>query len=173
MYNAKENPNLRIDKRVTLKQPVEDYVFEIDGEDMINVSATYSVCYYVSSKFKDGKKESTSKKPFISIELSGTDKNNNPAFISFDIKTDFNFLSNLDNNPHDITYLLDNGDSFIKRPLEESDLLEFEIPKNNKDDMYKNLSSLWVLKLKKDFYLFKLSVPNYLFTYFVIKYEGE
>ena len=154
-----------------IKLNVEDYVFEIDGNDIYNAELTYSINSIDSVIYKDGKKVDNFVKPLITIDLDGTDKNGNDAYVSFNINSDVNYLNSLD-GLNDITNLIHESDSFIKRPNEDkSNFLNFYLPKNNENDIYMNLSSLWIYKIKDNEFIMKLSVPNDLFTYFKIIFK--
>ena len=99
--------------------------------------------------FKDGKKDRVEEVPELEIELYGTDNEGNDAWISFMIDTDVNYLNSLLNVPTDITNRLTEAENFIKRPNNDSsEFLDFNLPKNNEDDMYKQLTSLSILKLQ-------------------------
>ena len=153
------------------KLNVEDYVFEIDGKDIINTELTYCINSIDSVTYKDGKKVDNITKPLLTIELDGTDIDGNNAYISFNINCDINYLNSL-NGLNNITSLIHESDSFIKKPNEDkSEFLDFYLPKNNEDDIYRNLSSLWIYKIKDNEFIMKLSVPNTLFTYFKIIFK--
>lgn len=159
-------------QEVKRKLNVSDYVFEIDGKDIYNVYVIYTLDEIESVIFENGMKKETILEPAISIELNGTDKNENDAWIYFDMKTNIDYLNTLSNKPTDITYLLHGSESFIKRPTEElSEFLDFELPKNTEEDIYKNLTSLWISKIAEYEFIMKLSVPNEVFTFFKIKFN--
>lgn len=159
-------------KEFTRKLKVDEYVFEIDGKDIFGVELKYSFDFIESTIYKDGKKVDVIQEPAITIELCGKDKDNNEAWIYFDLKTDVKYLNTLSNLPSDISFLLHGSESFIKRPLEKvSGFLDFELPKNTEEDIYKNLSSLWISKISDNEFIMKLCVPNELFTYFKIVFK--
>ena len=60
---------------------------------------------------------------------------------------------------------------FRHPPEEVSGFLDFGLPKNNEEDIYKNLSSLWISKIRENEFIIKLCVPDELFTYFKIVFE--
>ena len=159
-------------KEFTRKLKVDEYVFEMDGKDIFGVELKYSFDFIESTIYKDGKKVDAIQEPAITIELCGKDKDNNEAWIYFDLKTDVKYLNTLSNLPSDISFLLHGSESFIKRPLEKvSGFLDFELPKNTEEDIYKNLSSLWISKISDNEFIMKLCVPNELFTYFKIVFK--
>ena len=161
-------------KEFTRKLKVDEYVFEIDGKDILSVELKYSFDFIESTIYKDGKKVDIVKEPAITIELCGKDRDNNDAWICFDLKTDLNYLNTLSSIPTDISFLLHCSESFIKRPLEElSRFLDFDLPNHTEDDIYKNLSSLWILKIRENEYIMKLCVPNEVFTYFKLVLENN
>lgn len=161
-------------KEFTRKLKVDEYVFEIDGKDILSVELKYSFDFIESTIYKDGKKVDIVKEPAITIELCGKDRDNNDAWICFDLKTDVKYLNTLSSVPSDISFLLHGSESFIKRPLEEfSGFLDFELPKNKEEDIYKNLSSLWISKIRENEFIMKLCVPNEVFTYFKLVLENN
>ena len=80
------------DNKVTRRLKISDYILEIDGKDIINVEATYSISSRDVMYFKDGKKDRVEEVPELEIELYGTDNEGNDAWISFMIDTDVNYL---------------------------------------------------------------------------------
>ena len=154
------------------KLKVEDYVFEIKGEDIFDTKLIYEisemeVCYYEKGIRKN------KIDPLIEIELNGVNSEKKESWISFYLKTDIDYLNSLPNEKIvDCTNLLWSTESFIKRPDEEdSDFLTFRYPENNENDMYRLLTSLWIYKLKENEFIFKLNVPDDLFTYFKIVFK--
>lgn len=155
------------EKEIRRKLKVSEYVFEIDGKDIYDTDIIYRLDNYESSTFKDGKKVEITMEKIINIELTGKDRDGKEAWISFYMKYNIDYLNSLSKIPIDISNLLMRSESFIKKPNEEeSDILYFELPKNNEDDIYKCFTSLWISKLKKNEFIIKLIVPNELFTYF-------
>lgn len=161
------------DKEITRKLKVDEYVFEIEGKDIYNTYITYSVGKYESMIYKDGKQIDKIIEPALSIELSGHDKTGNEAWICFDLKVDVNYFNSLSKIPIDISYWLKGSESFIKKPNEErSEFLDFELPRNNEDDIYKKFSSLWISKIGDNEFIMKLFVPDLVFTYFRIDFSN-
>lgn len=156
-------------KEIKRKLKVDEYVLEIAGKDIFAAEITYAFDYLESKIYKNGKKCNVIKKPIINIELRGNDKDGNDAWICFEINADINYLNTLTEVPTNISHLLSESESFIKIPLEESSqFLNFDLPTNTEEDIYKNLSSLWVSKIKKNEFIIKLCVPNEVFTFFKI-----
>ena len=158
------------EKKTKLK--VQDYVFEIDGEDIFDTELKYSVSEMEIFYYEKGIKKSNIQ-PLIEIELNGLNKSKKEGWVSFYVKTDISYLNSLPNNKIvDITNLLWQTDAFVKRPDEDdSDFLTFRYPDNNENDMYRLLTSLWVYKLKENEFVFKLNVPGDVFTYFKINFK--
>ena len=153
------------------KLKVDEYVFEIEGKDIFNTYITYNIGNYESTIYKDGKKDIIMKS-VLSIELNGKDKNGQDAWISFDLKFDIDYFNSLSNIPTDISYLLVTSESFIKRPDEDSaSFLNFDLPSNREDDIYKKFSSLWILKIADNEFIMKLFVPDLVFTYFRVDFK--
>lgn len=159
-------------KEFTRKLKVDEYVFEIDGKDIFDAELKYSFDFSESTIYKDGKKQDIINEPIITIKLCGKDNQNNESWICFDLKTDVNYLNTLSSIPTDISFLLYDSESFIKRPLEKfPENLNFELPQNTEEDIYKKLSFLWISKIKDNEFIMKLCVVNEVFTYFKIIFE--
>ena len=158
--------------KLKTKLKVQDYVFEIDGEDIFDTELTYTISEREIIFYEKGIKKSKID-PLIEIELKGLNKSKKEGTLSFYIKTDINYLNSIPNNKIvDITNLLWQTDAFVKRPDEEiSDFLTFRYPENNENDMYRLLTSFWVYKLKDNEFVFKLNVPQDVFTYFKIIFK--
>jgi len=164
--------NKLLKNEIERKLKIDEYAFEIDGKDILGVELKYSFDFIDHAIYKDGKKQDVIYEPAITIELCGKDKENNEAWIYFDLKTDVKYLNTLSNLPSDVSFLLHGSESFIKRPLEEfSGFLDFDLPNHTEDDIYKNLSSLWISKIGENEFIMKLCVPNEVFTYFKIVFE--
>ena len=154
---------------ISTKLNVEEYVLEIDGEDIWNANVSYSINSIESTVYKEGKKYNDIIEPVITIELNGENKSGNSAWISFELKTDLEYLNTLSKEPTDITSLLTEGESFIKKTnYELSEFLDLNLPKHTEEDIYKNLTSLWISKIATNEFIIKFSVPNEVFTYFKI-----
>ena len=160
------------DNKVTRRLKISDYILEIDGKDIVNVEVTYNISSRDVVYFKDGKKDRVEEVPELEIELYGTDNEGKEAWISFMIDTDVNYLNSLPNVPTDITNRLTEAENFIKRPNKDSsEFLDFNLPNNKEDDMYKQLTSLHALKLKDNEFILKFSVGYEVFTYFKLVIE--
>ena len=161
-------------KEFKRKLEFDEYVFEIDGNDISDVDITYSFDYIESTVYKDGEKSGVILDSVITIELSGKDKNDNEAWICFDMKGDINYFNSWTKVPTDISHLLLESESFIKRPLEQfSEFLDFNLFKNSEDDIYKKITTLWISKIKENEFIIKLCVPGEVFTYFKICFEKD
>ena len=145
-----------------------DYVFEIDGKDITDAKVTYYYDNMESVEFVDGKRGKEFLSPLLSLEISGVDDDNKDTFLRFMLKVDLETLNNFNDGIEDITKYMIETEAFIKRPNEEREgFLEIYLPTNKNNDMFHKLTSLYVLKLDKDKFLFKLTVPSEnVFTYF-------
>ena len=161
---------MKKDSKEILK--VEDYVFEIAGEDIFKTELEYKMSELEVVYFEKGIKK-TKIEPLIEFELSGLNKNKKEGWLSFYVKTDIKYLNSIPNNKIvDITNLLWQSEAFVKRPDEDnSDFLTFRYPENNENDMYRLLTSFWVYKLNDNEFVFKLNVPGDVFTYFKIIFK--
>ena len=97
--------------------------------------------------------------------LNGKDKNGNEAWIYFDLDFDLDYFNSLSKIPTDISYLLFNSESFIKMPDEDKSMvLDFDLPCNREDDIYKKFSSLWISKIDDNEFGYSLiCVGNWIF----------
>ena len=76
------------------KLKASDYVFEINGKDINQVSAIYSIDPVATKVYEDGKKTGNINKPVLRIELNGNDKDGNNAWITFDLRKYKYFIKN-------------------------------------------------------------------------------
>jgi len=174
MSEVTHTKNISSKNEYKRKLKVNEYVLEIDNKDIYDINVTYKTDEIESIIYKDGKRFEEKSEPVLVIELNGKDKDDNEAWISFDLKVDINYLNTLPKEPTDITNLLVGSESFIKKPNNElPGFLDFNIPTNTLDDIYKNLSSLWISKINTNEFLMKLCVPNEVFTYFKIIFDNE
>ena len=172
-YVSKIGNNNRI-KEVEEILNFPDYIFEIDGKDISDAKITYYYDSIENVEFIDGKREKEFSSPLIYLEISGVDDNNKTAFLSFMLKLDLEILNNFDKNKiEDITIYILESESFVKRPNEDkSRFLDYYLPTNKHSDMFHQLTSLYVLKLDDDKFLFKLTIPNEnIFTYFEVNFK--
>ena len=154
-----------------IKLKVEDYVFEIEGEDIFDTTLNYKVSELEIGFYEKGERK-TKIEPLIDFELSGINKEKKEGWISFSLKTDLKYLNSLPNNQIvDITNKLWETESFYKIPGEENaGFLDFRYPENNENDMYRKLTSFFVYKYKENEFMFKLNTDN-VFTYFKVKFK--
>lgn len=54
---------------------------------------------------------------------------------------------------------------------DKSMVLDFDLPCNREDDIYKKFSSLWISKIDENEFIMKLFVPDLVFTYFRIDFK--
>ena len=156
----------------TRKLNVSDYVLEIDNRDIYNCTLKYSINEIEDLYYKDG---SVSKRynPVINLEIGGMDLDGNEAWISFEINIGLNELNKYSDEPVNIINILSKSEAFVKRPgYENSTFLNFQIPSNTIDDMYKDISSLWISKLDMNKFIFKICVPDeMIFSYFIVDFN--
>lgn len=172
MTIAKVVSNKKNGKEIERNLRVDEYVLEIDKKDIFNVDIIYQINNNEVTIYEDGKKKEEVTKPIIDITLKGQDYNNNEAWISFELDTDINYLNSLKETPTDITNLLLETECFIKKPKDEfPGFLEFNLPENNINDMYRKITTLWISKIKDNEFIVKLTVPDEVFTYFKIIFE--
>ena len=157
---------------VSKKLNVSDYVLEIDGMDIYNCTIKYSFTNIEKVYYKNDS-VCEQDKSVINIEINGNDLDDNDAWIYFEIFISLNELREISNIPVNIIDKVYRGESFVKRPLKnDSECFDFEISLNNFDDIYRNLSSLWVSKLDNNNFVFKVCVPDEkIFSYFKIDFN--
>ena len=150
-----------------MKLHVYDYVFEIDNKNIIGAQLEYKLGFDVVSNGKQSE--------YISLTLSGIDENNKDAWINIDILCSLKELNKLSKIPTEILQKYTITESFIKKPNENnSRFLDFEIKNNLVDDIYRNLSSIYISKLEENLFVFKISVPTEgLFTWFKIDFNNK
>ena len=150
-----------------MKLHVYDYVFEIDNKNIVDVKLDYKFGFDVASNGKQSE--------YISLTLSGIEENNKDAWINIDILCSLKELNELSEIPTEILQKYTITESFIKKPNENnSRFLDFEIQENSIDDIYRNLSSIYISKLEENVFVFKVSVPTEgLFTWFKIDFNNK
>ena len=161
---------------VKIKLNVSDYAFEIDNKNIVNCYLSYSINEYDKIIRYVDKYEESVKESIISIEISGVDLNTeSESWFSFDLKIDLNELNDYSDIPVNIIDKVYDGECFIKRPCcGDATFLDFEFPKGTQEDMYFNISSLWVSKLNDNKFIFKVCVPSEgLFCYFPIDFNEK
>ena len=156
----------------TKKLKVDDYLFQIDNEDINKANITYEFMSYEVINYEDGKKEGNKVIPTIKYTLSGENSSGKESWISFIIDLDINKLNELNSELIDITKYINESEAFVKRANDKNpSFINFYLPKNNIDDMYRNTTSLYVYKLKDNSFIFKLSIPTEnIFTSFKIDF---
>ena len=177
--DLKKDNRANIDKYISkMKKEGEvlnfpDYVFEIDGKDITDAKVTYYYDNMESVEFVDEKRGKEFLSPLLCLEIYGVDDNNKDAFVSFMLKLDLETLNNFNNRIEDITKYMLETEAFIKKPNEDkSGFLDFYLPTDKKNDMFHKLTSLYVLKLDNNKFLFKLTVPSEnVFTYFEVNFK--
>lgn len=159
-------------EEITQKLAVQDYVLEINKEDINEVELSYYFDKIKNIDYIDGKKKEISFNPILYISLSGKNKINKKAWISFMINIGLEQLNEFTSLPTDISKFVIDSESFIKYPESElSAFLNFDFAHNDEEDIYKNLSSVWVSKIDTNIFVFKVCVPNEVFSFFRIDFN--
>ena len=176
--NLKKDNRENIDKYISkMKKEGEvlnflDYVFEIDGKDIKDARVIYNYGSLERTEFEYGKKGKVTYSPTISLEIFGVDDDDRDASLSFELNIDLETLNSFNNGIEDITKYMLETEAFIKRPGDKTIFLDFYLPTNKKDDMFRKLTSLYVLKLDNNKFLFKFTVPSdNVFTYFEVNFK--
>ncbi len=166
-----EIKTLKSVEKITKKLEVQDYAFEINNSNIIDVSVTYYMDKIKESIYVDGEKKKIIEKDLISILLSGKTLEGKETWISFDIISNIDKLNSYTDIPVDITKDIDEGETFIGYPDKSVSWLDFYMPTNTKSDIFHNLSSAWISKVADNVFIIKLCVPNTVFTYFKIDFN--
>ena len=88
------------------------------------------------------------------------------------IKTNLKELNKYTEIPKDISGYINKGEAFIKRPkTETTTFLNFNFANNTLEDIYENLSSVWISKIENNIFVFKICVPNYVFASFKVDFN--
>ena len=176
--NLKKDNRENVDKYISkMKKEGEvlnflDYVFEIDGKDIKDARVIYNYGSLERTEFEYGKKGKVTYSPTISLEIFGVDDDDRDASLSFELNIDLETLNSFNNGIEDITKYMLETEAFIKRPGDKTIFLDFYLPTNKKDDMFRKLTSLYVLKLDNNKFLFKFTVPSdNVFTYFEVNFK--
>lgn len=177
--DLKKDNKANIDKYISkMKKEGEglnfpDYIFEIDGKDIKDARVIYNYGSLERTEFECGKKTKVTYSPTIDLEILGIDDNLNEAYLCFELNLDLETLNNFNNGIEDITKYMLETEAFIKRPNEDKSVfLDFYLPTNKNGDMFHKLTSLYVLKLGNNKFLFKLTVPSEnVFTYFEVNFK--
>ena len=176
--NLKKDNRENIDKYISkMKKEGEvlnfpDYIFEIDGKDIKDARVIYNYGSLERTEFEYGKKGKVTYSPTISLEIFGVDDDDRDASLSFELNIDLETLNSFNNGIEDITKYMLETEAFIKRPGDKTIFLDFYLPTNKKDDMFRKLTSLYVLKLDNNKFLFKFTVPSdNVFTYFEVNFK--
>ena len=176
--NLKKDNRENIDKYISkMKKEGEvlnflDYVFEIDGKDIKDARVIYNYGSLERTEFEYGKKGKVTYSPTISLEIFGVDDDDRDVSLSFELNIDLETLNSFNNGIEDITKYMLETEAFIKRPGDKTIFLDFYLPTNKKDDMFRKLTSLYVLKLDNNKFLFKFTVPSdNVFTYFEVNFK--
>ena len=176
--NLKKDNRENVDKYISkMKKEGEvlnflDYVFEIDGKDIKDARVIYNYGSLERTEFEYGKKGKVTYSPTISLEIFGVDDDDRDASLSFELNIDLETLNSFNNGIEDITKYMLETEAFIKKPGDKTIFLDFYLPTNKKDDMFRKLTSLYVLKLDNNKFLFKFTVPSdNVFTYFEVNFK--
>ena len=160
---------MEIKTKDTKKLGVSNYVFEIDGKDVENCYVSYEFGTYESWEIKN---HQVHKLPVIMIEIKGL-LNNEEVYLSFELKLDIKDLNKLTNEPNDMSKYLFGGETFLKKPRENVEIdPAWYYAKNTILDMYRNLSYFYIAKLEENKFIFKMVIPDELFTFFIIDFNN-
>ncbi len=151
------------------KLSINDYVFVIYEEDVINCYVMYNFYKIQITKFINGNKIK-SEEDSIYIELEGKSKNNNIGYLCFDLNKGINFLNSLSDKPIEISKYISEIDAFIER--DKRKYIDFNFLNNRFSDIFKNHSSIWVSKVEMNIFYFKICSPDGLFSFFKVNFNN-
>ena len=165
-----------MEKELTKKLNIKDYTLEIDGKYITNCVLEYSLNENEVIYYNEGTREKIDHNQVITFCIKGKAIDTDvEAWIRFELNTNIDELNNYPRKPINITSKLSKSEAFIKRPTKEnSEFLNFYIPTNTKEDMYNNLSSIWVLKEEENKFIFKICIPTeFVFAYFKVDFTNK
>lgn len=85
--------------------------------------------------------------PALSLDLRGFDKDNNKTWFSVELLMGLEELNKYPEKPVNITEYLSDCEAFIKKPnMDHARELDLWYATNDIEDMYHNLTSIWVFK---------------------------
>ena len=159
-------------KEVTKKLNMDECIFRVHNIETMKENVTYSFSKIINKTYKAGKIDSEEEINTICLSLVGYDIKDREYSLSFEIKSDLKALNKLDNKIVDITSLVVEGENIYKTPDKNYNFFEMEVSTNSNLDIEKNLSYLYVLKLKENIFRFKMVVPKEnLFASFIVDFN--
>lgn len=161
-----------MNQTITKKIKVQDYTFEIENKNITKVNVTYEFGKTEIISYENGKRKDISYADEIAITLSGVDNDDNEAWISFLIKSNLEELNKYTDIPKDISKIIHTSEAFVKSPKEKTPtFLNFNFATNTLEDIYENLSYVWISKLEENIFVFKVCVPNDIFASFKVDFN--
>lgn len=151
------------------KLNINDYAFVIKEEDIINCCVTYNFDKIKVTKFINEHKVE-SNEDSIRVELDGETKSGKTGHISMDLNTSLSYLNSLSNKPTEISKYISEIDAFIER--DKRKYIDFNFLNNRFSDIFKNHSSIWVSKVERNIFYFKISSPDGLFSSFKVNFNN-
>lgn len=162
-------------KEIKQKLNFSDYDFEVDGKIISKVYVTYYLNEDEVVDYHNGIRGEIKYRPYISLCISGMDNNDKEVWFSFMMNIGLDKLNEFSKEPTNITNYVSLGEAFIKKAdNEDATWLDFEFPKNDFNDIYRNLSSIWISKIDTNKFIFKVCVPSErLFSYFHVDFDKK
>lgn len=157
---------------VKQKLKVDEYVVEINNEDIGKVEISYYFDKIKYTIFDNGQKDKEYYKDVVFIDVYGVNKDNHDAGFSFAVMLSLKELNEYNDVPNDISRYIHEGEAFLKTPKESTGFFHLEFQKNNPEEIYKNLSSFWISKIATNVFIFKVCVPyDNVFAYFKVDFN--
>jgi hypothetical protein len=149
-----------------------NYIFEINDIDISDVYVEYELYDMEITSWKDGKKQEPEIYPQMTIELTGK-YNNQEIYFGFDLKKGLKHLNRFKKDEMvEISDLVVEGETFMVNLEGKTTSVFLNRPTNTKEDMYKEITNFYVLKLKKNHFLFKVQIPTErVFAYFEVHFK--
>lgn len=151
------------------KLNINDYVFVIKEEDIINCYVTYNIDKIKLIKFIK-EREIERDEESIRLELDGETKSGKMGYISMELNTSLNYLNSLSNRPIEISEYITEIEAFIES--NKGEYIDFNFLHNEFSYIFKNHSSIWVSKVNYNIFFFKICSPNGLFSFFKVDFNN-
>lgn len=162
VYQTKNNLN---SKEIEKELDVLDYVFEIAGKDITKVRVAYFFDKIEKVTYQDGKRR-LEQEPLLILTLKGKDPNQKEVSLTFELRLSLATLNSYkEETIVDLT-------PWIVDILDEKGPLDFYLPTHKIEDMYHKLTTVSVVKLNNNYFLFKVFIPTEnIFVYFKSYFE--
>ena len=149
-----------------------NYIFEIDDKDISDVYVEYTLYDLEKTRWENGKKQEPDITPQICIDVTGT-YNEKEVYFGLELRKGLDYLNKLKiDEVTEISDIVDDGETFMIDLEGNNRSVFMNFPTYTKADMYKEITNFYVLKIKKNHFLFKIQIPTErIFAYFEIEFK--